>query len=109
MNWEALAAIIGSIGGLEFIRWLFERRGRKQQSEFHLLQEIVQFLQQQLKEKEQRFSEQTDLVRDLNRKGLEAEKTISDLRLELERKRCDRLDCGKRKPPNAFTPVQPET
>lgn len=69
--------------------------------------------------KERRFDEQTEKLRDVQRKyadslkdvadehskNTEYEKRIGDLELELERKRCDRLDCPFRLPPNVHTPT----
>lgn len=65
-------------------------------------------------EKEKRFVEQTNLLREKQRALLDVEKEkaevevrhikrISDLELELEKKRCDDLPCPFRLPPNAHT------
>lgn len=65
-------------------------------------------------EKEKRFVEQTNLLREKQRALLNVEKEkaesevkylkrISELELELEKKRCDDLPCPFRQPPNAHT------
>lgn len=61
-------------------------------------------------ELEQRFNNQTDRLRDVQRehaacqeREVEYAKKIGDLKLELERKRCDDLPCPFRQPPNAHT------
>lgn len=70
-------------------------------------------------EKEKRFDEQTAKLREVqhkydnalteiadeNAKNTAYEKRIGELELELERKRCDRLDCPFRLPPNVHTPT----
>ena len=73
MNWETICVIIGALGGLEFFKWIFNRKSNskivsaKAQSaevqadadEFHLLRERLELADKQLVEKEQRFYEQT--------------------------------------------------
>lgn len=66
-------------------------------------------------EKENRFVEQTNLLREKQRALLDVEKEkaelevmylkrLSELELELEKKRCDYLTCPYRQPPTAHTP-----
>lgn len=66
-------------------------------------------------EKEKRFVEQTNLLREKQRELLSLEKNkaemevgylkrIGELEMELEKKRCDYLLCPYRKPPTAHTP-----
>ena len=98
-----VVTLVGAVGGLEGVKWLFNRKRDARAGEFHLLQETVTFLQAQLKEKEERFAEQTAVVRRLNRDVLESERKISDLSLELAHKRCDDMPCPWRKPPTAYT------
>lgn len=122
MWWESVITILGALGGFEFVKWLFNRKsaGRiataeAEIAEFHTLKETIQFLQTQLKEKEERFAEQTNLVRKLNsevveltltigKKDLEHSKEIAALELELVTVRCDDKPCPFRQPPNAHTP-----
>lgn len=65
-------------------------------------------------EKEKRFVEQTNVLRDVQRECLAIEKEkgemevkylkrIAELELELEKKRCDDTPCPFRQPPNAYT------
>ena len=104
MNWEPVVALITALGGFELLRYLAEWKSRRRQSEFHILEETIQFLQQELKESVQREAELTDRVYAMNSKLLEAEKANSSLMLELQRKRCDKLSCRHRQPPNEYTP-----
>lgn len=127
MRWyEILALIIGAMGGFEFIKWLwnqfFNRKNNARMaeadadsSEFHVLREQIQFLQEQLKEKEVRFAEQTDLVRkqnaeifDLTSKLAETEikfaKDMAEMEIQMVKVKCVDEHCPFRLPPNAFTP-----
>lgn len=125
-GWEIAATVGGAYGGLELIKYLvnmiFNRKNNARiadseadKSEFHVLREQVLFLQEQLKEKEVRFSEQTDLVRkqnceilDLTSKLATAEiehaKVIADYEIMLVQVKCEDKTCPFRIPPNAYTP-----
>lgn len=120
--WQVLITIAGAFGGLEFVKWFFNRKtnsriaiAEAESAEFHHLQETNEWLQKQLQAKEERFAEQTQLVRKQNteildlckemaQRDLANEKTIASLQLELERKKCEDLACPFRLPPNAHTP-----
>lgn len=127
MKWyEILVLILGALGGFEFVKWLwgqfFNRKNNARiadseadASEFHVLQEQVLFMQEQLKEKEVRFAEQTQLVRKLNTEVLdlttklakaeiEHAKKIAEYEILLAQVKCLDKDCPFRLPPNAFTP-----
>lgn len=112
--WQLFIAALGTLGGLEFIKWVFNRKRVARVDEFKLLREANVFLQQQLKEKEERFVDQTQLVRRLNtevlditRQKAEMEvgylKRIAELELELVEVRCNDKPCPFREPPNAYT------
>lgn len=124
--YEITIAVAGAFGGLELLKWgvniIFNRKNNARiadseadASEFGVLQTTNVFLQQQLKEKEERFAEQTNLLRKVQRELLELEKEksvmeveylkrIAALELELMMKRCDEHDCPFRQPPTAHTP-----
>lgn len=129
MTWyEIIVCILGAIGGLDFLKWLAKTiRNRKNDariadseadaSEFHILQEECLFLQAQIKEKEERFAEQTGLVRKLNTEVLEITNKLAKAEIEHAREmaaaeiqmtkvKCEDLDCPFRLPPNAFTPAK---
>lgn len=112
--WETVVTVLGALGGFEFIKWLFNRKSASrvavaeaEASEFRTLEEMIQFLQTQLKEKEERFAEQTQLVRKLNTEVIDLTKKISALEIKLANVRCDDLACPFRKPPTANTPPHP--
>ena len=112
-----------AIGGWEFIKYMLNIRTnkRKERSEadkakaeadkaeaeansadFSVLRETVEFLQQQLKEKEERFASQTDRLRKVQDDyfTLLQEKAKADL--ELQRFRCVRPKCAQREPQNGY-------
>lgn len=104
----ALSAI-SALGGLELIRFLLFRRTNARKataeaatSEFHILQETNQFLQQQLKEKEERFAEQTQIVRKLNQDIIDLLNRNGALECELATTRCRVRHCKNRQPQNGF-------
>lgn len=125
MTWEALVAIIGALGGFEGIRYFIHWRDNKKMvhlqatgSELQTLKETNIFLQQQLLEKEQRFAEQTTLVRkqnveilNLTKEKAELEiqyaKEIATLQIEIIEVKCLDKPCPFREPPNAHTQPKP--
>lgn len=81
--------------------------------EFHVLRETIEFLQTQLKEKEERFAEQTSLLRNLNAEIVQVTdnkndeilkkvEEISTLKLELQKYKCVVPKCPKRQPQNGY-------
>lgn len=127
MKWyEILVLILGAVGGLEFVKWLwnmlFNRRNNVRiadanadSSEFHVLQEVITFLQGQIKDKEVRFAEQTDLVRKqkteildlttkLAQKEIDHTKKMAEIEVQMVKVKCLDESCPFRLPPNAFTP-----
>ena len=124
MNWvETLTVVLGALGGLEFIKWLFTRRqnarmaeSKADSDEFHYLKERIEFADKQLLDKELRFVEQTNLVRELNRQMLELnnqllekqveignlKSEVSELRAERKMKLCERRGCKDRLPQSGY-------
>lgn len=113
--WSTLIAIIGSIGGLEGIRYLVNRTAEKRAANakadtevFHSLKEYNEYLQHELRSKEERFAEQTLRVRKLTDEVIELTEKMGKTNAELYLYRCKRLGCGKRLPPNSFTAPEAE-
>lgn len=109
MSWEIIATIIGSLGGLECIKYFLHRNQNKRiaeaqadSDEFHVMRETIEFLQQQLKEKEERFAEQTTLVRKLNTEIIDLTKAKGQTELELQKYRCVVPKCMNREPQNGY-------
>lgn len=123
MNWHVLITVFTAMGGLEFVKWLFARKATRRMNEsqadiaetqaeadeFHLLRERLELSDKQLFEKEQRFHEQTLIVRDLNSRLLEmtikhgeAQARISALEAERKLKLCERRGCKRREPQSGY-------
>lgn len=110
-------SVIGALGGLELIKWWFTRKESRraadakadiaeveaETAEFRLLREHLEMVDKQLIEKEARLQQQTELVRDLNRKLLDCvneigalTSRITALEYERETKYCGRDGCDQR-------------
>ena len=106
-------AIIGALGGLEAIKWgvnfYINRKtnariedANSDSAEFKTLREYNEFLQKQLSDKEGRFVEQTNRLRIAQDELFAAKEDISNLKLELALKRCEKKRCGDREPQNGY-------
>lgn len=107
---EAIGILLGSLGGFELIKWMLTRKANTRTAEAEaagaeltVLKETVVFLEEQLKTKEERFAEQTTLVRKLNAENLELTRKLAEKEIELAVKRCDDMPCPFRQPPTATT------
>lgn len=109
---ELLAAVVGgasAFGGIELIKWFATRKQHKRKaeaeadhSELSTTKETIQFLQEQLKLKEERFAEQTQRVRKLTDENLELTRKVAMLELERSMKLCERRNCPKREPESGY-------
>lgn len=106
---EIVVSVITALGGWEAIKYCLNRKTNKRKEEaeadnveFNVLREAMDFLQTQLKEKEQRFAEQTDLVRKQNLEILEITKQKAQLELDLQRFKCVIKGCNNRDPQNGY-------
>lgn len=106
---DIILAIIGSIGGWEAIRYFINRKtnARKEEAEadsaeFKTLREYNEFLQQQLSEKEERFSNQTDRLRKVQDEFFELMRKNAATELDLQKYRCIRAKCPQREPQNGY-------
>lgn len=114
-----LTVIITAVGSLmswEGVRWFLTRKSntriveaeadkaevKAEADEFHHLREMVEWLQERLKEKEERFADQTKLVRQIQRELLEAEKKVAILETERSMKLCERRGCLQREPQSGY-------
>ena len=116
MNWEIIITVISTLGGFESIKWWMNRKtnARMQEikadsDEFKLLRDRLELSDKQLLEKEQRFHEQTQLVRDLNKQLLDItidngklQARISALEAERAMKLCERRGCRERQPQSGY-------
>lgn len=106
---EMAASAITAVGGWEAVRYMLNRKTnrRKEEAEadnveFGVLRDAMLFLQTQLKEKEQRFAEQNEVVRRLNADVLEATRQKAQLELQLHRYRCVVRNCAHKDPQNGY-------
>lgn len=106
---ETIVTILTAMGGWEAVKYLFNRKSNARISEaeadtaeFHVLKEQIEFLQEQMKQKEERFADQTTIVRNLNSEVLELTKKLGNTELELQRYRCIRPKCQQREPQNGY-------
>lgn len=106
---EIIASMITALGGWEALRYLLNRKTnhRKEEAEadnveFNVLRETTDFLQSQLKTKEERFAEQTDLVRKQNLEILDLIKEKAKLEMDLQKYKCVIKGCAKRDPQNGY-------
>lgn len=104
-----MVAGLGAIGGWEALRYIINRKSNKRieeakadGSEFSVLKDTNIFLQQQLQYKEERFAEQTALVRTLNSENLSLATEVGKLRAEREMKLCERRNCASREPQSGY-------
>ena len=103
------SAAVAAVGGVEAARFF---RGRKEYrrkvdaeadaAELGVLKDTTEFLQVQLRDKEERFADQTKFVRELNAQVLELTKEKAQVELELQRYRCIRPRCAQREPQNGY-------
>ena len=103
------ATVIGAVGGWEAIKYFINRDTNQRKAEaeadsveFDVLRQATEFMQNQLKEKEERFAAQTELVRKQNIEILELTKEKGRLGLELQQYRCIKAKCPHREPANGF-------
>ena len=106
---EVIAAVVAALGGWEAIRYFINRKSNARKAEaeadsaeFGVLRETVEFLQTQLKEKEERFANQTDRLRKVQDDYFELLKKNAATELELQRFRCVRPKCAQREPKNGY-------
>ena len=100
---------LGIVGGWEAIRYLINRKANQRMEnskadslEFSVLKETVDFLQQQLKDKEIRFAEQTEIVRELNGDVLRLTREKASVEMELQKYKCVVPKCANRQPQNGY-------
>lgn len=119
----SVVSLLAALGGLEFLKWLWTRKSKARLAaaeadaaelkasadEYHLLKERIDNLNQQLSNKENRFDEQTQLLRQTNKELLEQIKEngllaakIASLEAERAMKLCQVRNCAKREPQSGY-------
>lgn len=128
--WQTIITLIGTLGGLELVKWFFNRKAnakiveaqadsakiQAEEDEFHLKRERLKFADEQLLEKDRQLAdwsnkhyEQTLLVRKQNEQIVSYLAEIGTLKakiasLEAERamKLCERRGCPQRQPQSGY-------
>jgi hypothetical protein len=119
----SIISLLAALGGLEFLKWLWTRKSKArmaaaeadaaelkaEKDEYHLLRERLEFTEAQMIEKEQRFNDQTNLLRDTNRQLMEQIKEngllsakVAALEAERSMKLCQVRSCPKREPQSGY-------
>lgn len=106
---KTILTIVTTLGGWESIKYFIHRKSntriaeaKADGSEFSVLRDTVIFLQEQLQKKEERFAEQTELVRKLTAENLELTRQNAMLKAERALKLCERRNCGNREPQSGY-------
>ncbi len=119
----SFAGVLTALGGWEFVKWFLNRKSNRriaeanaesielknEKDEFHFLRERLEYKDEAMMKKEQRFIEQTELVRDLNRQLLDQtiengklQARISALEAERSMKLCEKRGCAQRQPQSGY-------
>ena len=119
----SFAGVLTALGGWEFVKWFLNRKSNRriaeanaesielknEKDEFHFLRERLEYKDEAMMKKEQRFIEQTELVRDLNRQLLDQtiengklQARISALEAERAMKLCEKRGCDQRQPKSGY-------
>lgn len=113
MDWQGIigvaVTVITALGGFEFVKWVATRKygERKEEaeaddSEFGVLRKQVEFLQEQLLKKEERFAAQTDVLRATTARELELTRRVAALEVERGLKLCEKRNCTNREPQSGY-------
>lgn len=113
MGWTEIigvaVTVLTALGGFEFVKWVATRGTSKRvdeatadASEFSTLREQIVFLQDQLLKKEERFAEQTNVLRETTKRELELVRENTMLKTERSLKLCERRMCADRLPQSGY-------
>lgn len=127
MDWSGIVtsvvSLIAALGGLEFLKWLWTRKSKArmaaaeadvaelkaEKEEYYLLRERLEFMDKQMLGKEQRFDEQTAVLREVQKQLNEEIKNngllsaeIAALKAERAMKLCQVRNCPKREPQSGY-------
>lgn len=104
-----IITLLTALGGWEAVKWFLTRKSntrlaeaKADDSEFAVLAKTNIFLQEQLAKKEERFAEQTELVRTLTTENLALTAKVSRLETERSMKLCEVRGCQSRQPQSGY-------
>lgn len=119
----SVVSLLAALGGLEFLKWLWTRKSKArmaaaeadvaelkaEKEEYYLLRERLEFMDKQMLGKEQRFDEQTAVLREVQKQLNEEIKNngllsaeIAALKAERAMKLCQVRNCPKREPQSGY-------
>lgn len=109
-DWVVLITALGGIEGVkQLLKWWMNRKNmariddtKADREEFELLRDVTSFLEKTLSEKEQRFVEQTERLRQTQADLLQQKEENTELRIELALKKCEKQKCPQREPPTGY-------
>lgn len=116
MDWTTVlataATIISALGGLELVKWLFNRKNSDRKEKADIRDQEIDTHQKQIERYEKRLSER-DLkvdaiyreLREEQKKNLELIETNNKLELDkelLQHQKCEVRGCQNRKPPGVY-------
>lgn len=101
--------MLGTLLGWEGVKYLLNRKSnsrieeaRADSAEFNVLKDAMIFLQGQVRDKEERFAEQTAHLRAVQAENLELHKRVAMLEAERALKLCERRGCPTREPQSGY-------
>lgn len=104
-----ILSIVTTLGGWEAVKYFVNRKtnariseSQADASEFGVLKETTLFLQEQLRDKEVRFAEQTERVRQLTADNLDLTRKCATLETERSLKLCEVRCCPNRQPQSGY-------
>ena len=119
----SVVSLLAALGGLEFLKWLWTRKSKArmaaaeadvadlkaEKEEYYMLRERLEFMDKQMLGKEQRFDEQTAVLREVQKQLNEEIKNngllsaeIAALKAERAMKLCQVRNCPKREPQSGY-------
>jgi len=98
---STVASLIGTLSLWEMVKYFINRKTNKRKeeaeadnAEFAVLREMITFLQEQLKDKEERFADQTARLRKTQDENFNLLREKAMLELSLEKNGGNRIDEG---------------
>lgn len=109
-DWVILITSLGGIEGVkQLLKWWMNRKNaariddtKADREEFELLRDVTSFLEKTLSEKEQRFVEQTERLRQVQADLLAQKEENAQLRIENALTKCEVKKCPNREPPTGY-------
>lgn len=112
MDWGTIATIVGALGGLEFVKWLSNRRAYARRenatardAEITVHEKQIERYEARLAQRDQKVDAIYKELREEQKRNLELLEQINRLELEKEiltLQKCEVRGCSDRKPPGDY-------